>query len=192
MSKQSSQSSQTSQFAAGVLPIAFHEDTCLFLIGDDIRGIGASDLGGKHDRHLDKGSVTSTASREFFEESLGVSITAEQMRRRLTPAMSILVRGKTQNGNPYSMFITEIPFDPAVTRNFSNAVAFLTTKNIHRSYVEKTDLRWVDLKELLECDKRIVFRKTIETNEGLIREIGNSTSTSWLEIIRRVNGQVRP
>ncbi len=188
VSSTTTQSNQSSQFAAGVLPIAFHDETCLFLVGDDIRGTGASDMGGKHDRHLDRGYVTNTAAREFFEETLGVSITAEQMKRRLNPRTSILIRGKTQNGNEYSMFVVEIPFDPSISRQFSNTVSFLTTKNIHRSYVEKTDIRWVTLDELFRCDKRVVFKRTIEMNEGLIRQIGNATPSTWIELIKRVNG----
>lgn len=194
MPPQSKSSNQqpSSQFAAGVLPIAFHDETCLFLVGNDIRGIGASDMGGKHDRHLDRGSVTNTAAREFFEETLGVSITAEEMKRRLTPRTSILLKGKTQNGNEYSMFIVEVFFSPSISRDFANAVAFLTTKNIHRSYVEKTDLRWVTVDELFSCDKRSVFKKTLEANEGMVRQIGNSTPRTWLDLIKRVNSSSRP
>ena len=91
--------------AAGVLPNAFDAlGVCHFLVGDDVRGIGASDFGGKLDKRLDRGSIIATAAREFNEETLGIVMTTREMERRLVTS-SLFVDGSTQNGNTYRMFI---------------------------------------------------------------------------------------
>jgi hypothetical protein len=172
-------------YAAGILPIAFKGNVCHFLVGRDIRGIGVADFGGKSEKRLDFGVVTNTASREFYEETLGVSLTAEQIRRRLTPETSVVVKGSTQNGNVYTMFIVEVPFDPGISRNFQRTASFLRTKGLHRPLVEKIDVSWVDFDEMMDIEKRSVFERTLMENFDTISRIGRSSPATWKDLLKK-------
>lgn len=170
--------------AAGVLPIAFDAlGVCHFLVGDDVRGIGASDFGGKVDRRLDRGSIIATAAREFNEETLGIVMTTREMERRLTSS-SLFIDGVTQNGNSYRMYIVEIPFDTTIPSAFERASAFLESKNLHRSTIEKLDVKWLLFDELMKTGLRSVFKTTIEKNIQLISRVGRSGPGVWHQMVR--------
>ena len=170
--------------AAGVLPIAFDAlGVCHFLVGDDVRGIGASDFGGKADKRLDRGSIIATAAREFNEETLGIVMTTREMERRLV-ASALFVDGATQNGNTYRMFIVEVPFDTTVPSTFERASAFLESKNLHRSTIEKLNVKWLLFDELMKTGLRSVFKSTLEKNIQLISRVGRSGPGVWHQMVR--------
>lgn len=172
-------------YAAGVLPIAFKNGRVHFLLGEDIRNLGLADFGGKAERRLDKGLVTNTAAREFFEETLGLSISSDQMvHRLLDPSRHIALPGRTQNGNPYVMFVTEVPFVPEITTSFRKFSAFLRFKGIHKSLVEKTGVEWLTIDELRDAPKRAVFERTYSEHEALLHRIGNMSPRDWHEFLR--------
>lgn len=177
-------------YAAGVLPIAFRTDQQpLFLVGEDIRGIGIADFGGKNDSKLDRNDPEATASREWYEESLGQSISINEMMSRFKDDSCIRVYGRTQNGYVYYMNIVEIPWDPHMPRNFDRVVQFLRLKNISKLYVEKKNVTWMTFDELLACRKRQVFESTIMDNINVIRCIGSCHRDSWPRLCLQYNTQ---
>jgi hypothetical protein len=175
-------------YAAGVLPIAFRVDsTPLFLVGEDIRGIGIADFGGKNDSKLDRNDPEATASREWYEESLGQSISINDMVSRFRDDACIRVYGRTQNGYVYHMNIVEIPWDPQLPRNFDRVVHFLRLKNISKLYVEKKNVMWLTFDELLRCRKRQVFESTVLENIDIIRRIGHCHRDNWASLCMSFN-----
>jgi len=179
------QTAVSAPYAAGVLPIAFRNNRVHFLLGEDIRNLGLADFGGKAERRLDKGLITNTAAREFFEETLGLSISNDQMvQRLLDPARHIALRGRTQNGNKYVMFVVEVPFVPEITTSFKKFSAFLRFKGIHKSLVEKTGVEWLTIDELSKAPKRAVFERTFNEHEVLLHKVGNMNPEEWHHFLK--------
>lgn len=170
-------------YAAGILPITWVDGVALFLVGEDVRDGSYSDFGGKMERY-DR-NVIATACREFYEESLGCIVDIKQIRARITPQTSILLRGKTQNLNTYYMYITEVPYLPHLRSTFHKLIGFLRAKNINRMYVEKTDMQWVTLDMLRTMVKRSVFANTLNMHIDIIEEIGRSSPDQWKGICKR-------
>lgn len=175
------QSSQVGKnYAAGILPISWVDGVPLFLVGRDIRDGTFSDFGGKRERY-DRNELA-TASREFYEETLGTVVGQRQILMRLTPKTAILVPGRTQNGNPYHMYIVEVPYAPHVRSAFKKTAEFLRSKNVNRLYVEKLDVQWATLEMLRTMNKRSVFENTLNANARLIETIGSSTPEQWRDL----------
>ena len=180
-------------YAAGVLPIAWipgYSNDPMFLVGKDIRCSGICDFGGKVCNRLDKvrDSVYSphlTASREWYEESLGVSLSAKDILRRLNPSTCIRIEGRTQIGNVYHMYVVEIPFDPLLPRNYEHTVNFLKSKGIWRSHVEKKNVMWVTYDEMTRVlRRRTVFGNTLNLNRDLIERIGRCRQADWYALCK--------
>jgi len=175
----------TAPYAAGVLPIAFRNNRLHFLLGEDIRNLGLSDFGGKAERRLDKGLITNTAAREFFEETLGLSISSDQMvQRLLDPSRHIALKSRTANGNRYVMFVTEVPFVSEIASSYRKFSSFLRFKGIHKSLVEKTGVEWLTIDELRDASKRAVFERTFSEHEVLLSKIGNMNPREWHDFLR--------
>ena len=170
-------------YASGILPITWVNGTLLFLVGQDVRDGSYSDFGGKMERY-DR-NIIATACREFYEESLGCILDIKQIRARINPQTTIMLRGKTQNANSYFMYITEIPYIPHVRSTFRKLVGFFRAKNIQRMYIEKTDVQWVTFDMLREIHKRSVFTNTLNLHADTIREIGASSPGKWRDICKR-------
>ena len=67
------------RYSAGVLPYTFDQQgKCLFMLGKDIDG-DWSDFGGRCE-FSDKNEPLNTASREFFEETLGAIMSIQEYR----------------------------------------------------------------------------------------------------------------
>jgi 8-oxo-dGTP pyrophosphatase MutT (NUDIX family) len=159
-------------YAAGVLPLTWADPyTPLFLVGRDIRDGTWSDFGGKCEK-IDR-DVAATASREFWEETCGVLMDLKTARTRLFPGNCIVIRGATQNRHPYWSFIIEVPFVSHARDAFAKQLAFLRHRNVHRAYVEKTDIMYVDLPTLLSdaLPKRGVFSNTIMQHRDTLERI---------------------
>lgn len=167
-------------YAAGVLPVTYHKGRALFLIGKDIRDGSYSDQGGKVDRG-DRDKI-GTACREFFEETYGMILDIKQLRARMTPKTAIMLRGTTQGGSPYFMFVTQVPYIPHLRSTVRKLLGFLRSKNLHRMYVEKIDTQWVTLEMMKNIHKRPVFANTIETHMDTLEEIARSPPSSWTNI----------
>lgn len=168
-------------YAAGILPITWFEDTALFLVGKDLRDETYSDFGGKCER-VDKNDALNTSVREFYEETLGMVLPAKALRQRMHPGNCLCLKSKTQNGHPYYMYVVEVAFMPHLRNAFHKAIAFLKYRNLHKMYVEKTDVRWVTLRTLLtDLPKRSVFASTVEQHKSVLQAVTDRRS-AWADI----------
>lgn len=179
-------------FGAGILPVAWtDDDTCVFLLGDDVRqGIGFSDFGGKV-ASIDRGEPRLCASREFFEETIGCSLSVTEALERFMDDQCVCLRGKTQNQHAYYMFVIEVPYDKQISSRFCKVVDFLSSKNVHRLYVEKTELRWVTLDELKTIPKRSVFESTVLANAPFIGAVARGSRHQWPRLCKVYNASRR-
>lgn len=166
--------------SAGILPISRDEyGGVVFLLGKDSRDGVFSDFGGKAET-IDNGDPVNTATREFYEETLGCLCNSPHSIRERVKKMSVMVNGTTKKGNVYRMFIIEIPYIPDLPIRFKKIVNFLKYKNIGSSYIEKSELAWVTLDEMFKIPKRQVFSDTISSNADTLRKV---TSESWRAMI---------
>lgn len=170
-----------SHYAAGILPVTWHQGLCLFLVGKDVRDGSYSDFGGKCERY-DRQDPVTTACREMYEETYGMVLGMKQLRARITPRTSIMLRSKTQSGCPYYMYVTQVPFLPHLRSSVSKMLGFLKSKNVQRMLVEKTDLQWVTLSMLKNMNKRSVFANTLDLHAQTLEEIAASSVESWRDI----------
>ena len=168
-------------YAAGVLPICWISGRLFFLVGRDARDDTWSDFAGKCEK-VDK-DVGWTAAREFWEESYGVLMDVKTMRARLS--CSIRLQGRTQNSHPYYCFITEVPFVPHLRDSFRKHLAFMRQRNVHRMYIEKTDIVYVSLEELFSegFPKRSVFKETLLLHRQLFQDIATAGPQGFSELV---------
>jgi len=159
-------------YAAGILPVTWHDGQPLFLVGQDVRDRSWSDFGGKCER-VDKNDPLNTATREFYEETYGCVLDHRALRHRLGPSNCLALRSRTQNNHPYFMFVVEIPYQPHLRNAFHKTLAFLRHKNMCKPYVEKTDVQWVSWDMLRGPDlvKRPVFKATLESHTGVLARL---------------------
>ena len=165
-------------YAAGVLPITWHDGQLLFLVGKDMRE-GYSDFGGKCER-IDRGSPAHTAAREFYEETYGSVVSAKALLQHMTlPGRSLLLKSSTQNGYDYYMYVAEIPYIPHLRNSFRKQLRFLQSINMQRAYVEKTDVQYCTWEMLQTMAKRQVFANTIALHHSTMEALARSTPTTW-------------
>ena len=171
-------------YAAGVLPICWIREQLYVLVGRDARDDTWSDFAGKCEK-IDR-DKESTAAREFWEESYGVLMDAKTMRSRLVPGQYIELQGRTQNSHPYYCFVTEIPFVPHLRDAFRKHLAFMRQRNVHRMYIEKTDIVYVSLNELFSDSfpKRSVFKETILAHREVLHTIAAAGSSGFSALAR--------
>lgn len=157
-------------YAAGVLPISWVGQDMYILIGQDARNAEWSDFAGKYEK-VDKDQMW-TASREFFEETYGVLMDAKTMRHRLESA-AILLHGHTQNCHPYYCYLTEVPFLSHLRQAFHRHLTFMRQRNVHRMYMEKSDIMYISIQELFSDDivKRSVFKETLHSHRKVLFSI---------------------
>ena len=159
-------------YAAGILPITWHDGQVLFLLGQDVRDRSWSDFGGKCER-VDKNDPLNTACREFYEETYGCVVDYRGLRHRLCASNCLALRSKTQNNHPYWMFVVEVPYQPYLRNVFHKALAFLRHKNLCKMYVEKNDVQWVSWDALRGQDilKRPVFKATLDAHAAVLARV---------------------
>jgi hypothetical protein len=156
--------------SAGVLPFSRNGGEIVFLVGRDIRDSVFSDFGGKLES-VDKNDPIATATREFYEESLGVVCNSPHDMRQRLKELSVCLFGHTKNHHEYRMYMLEIPYCKDIPRKFSKVANFLKYKNIGVSCIEKTELVWCNMDELLKIPKRLVFTETLQSNLSVIRRL---------------------
>lgn len=174
-------------YSAGILPYARHKDKIYFLLGKDYKDDAWSDFGGKAEL-FDNFEPHKTASREFYEETIGSIFSLESVEHLLKNKTNYkLVMSNTLNGSPYYMYIIQIPYDNyrkifIKTLDFIRHIKLDTNK-----YYEKSDTKWVSKESLLvsinknlvtenssyiyAVKLRDVFKKTIENAMDTIMEI---------------------
>jgi hypothetical protein len=162
-----------SRYSAGVLPYTFDQTgKCLFLLGKDNDG-DWSDFGGRCE-FKDHNEPLNTATREFYEETLGAVLSIPECLEKINRNL-VKITSKTLNGSPYYMYLIYIDF-VTYSETFNKTSQFLKyhyaqDKNIYK-IIEKVSIRWVSMDTLLNCIEnkdllnpislRGVFYKTID------------------------------
>lgn len=169
-------------YGAGILPICWIHGRLGILVGRDIRDGSWSDFGGKCEK-IDR-DVAATAAREFWEETCGVLMDLKTARSLVSPGTCLSLRGATQNRHPYWEFVVEVPFVPHLRDAFAKQVAFLRHRNVHRAYVEKTDIMYVDLATVFSdaLPKRGVFAATIDVHRATLDRIAAAGPSGWQQL----------
>jgi 8-oxo-dGTP pyrophosphatase MutT (NUDIX family) len=161
-------------YAAGILPVTWHDGQLLFLIGQDVRDRSWSDFGGKCER-VDRNDPLNTACREFYEETYGCVVDWRALRARLCATNCMALPSRTQNNHPYWMYVVEVPYQPHLRSVFRRALAFLRHKNLCKLFVEKTDVQWVSWPMLRGNDilKRAVFQGTLDAHAPALERLAS-------------------
>ena len=171
----------TTRYSAGVLPYTYDQNgTLLFLLGKDLDG-DWSDFGGRCE-FKDHNDPINTASREFYEETIGSVLSITDCIQKISNCHeNNIVLSKTLNGSPYYMYCMYTDF-----LNYSdtfckttNFIKYQFDRKSTLKILEKVGIRWVTLDTLLTCidnrdcstpiSLRGVFYKTIsEFKEKLL------------------------
>ena len=172
------------RYSAGILPYTYDlQGKCMFLLGKDHENEW-SDFGGRCE-FKDRNDEKMTASREFYEETLGAVINITDCIDKLTNGNPIKIVSSTLNGSPYYMFLLYVDYSN-YSETFiktSNFLKFHYSQNNERynmnKIIEKNCIRWVSIDTLLNCIEnnestllklRGVFYKTIDNcKEQLIQ-----------------------
>ena len=163
------------RYSAGILPYSFDQNgKCVFLLGKD-NDNDWSDFGGRCE-FKDHGDEKITASREFYEETLGAVINVQECMDKINSGAVTKIVSKTLNGSPYYMYLIYMEY-LNYSETFSKTLNFLkyTYSQEHRAtdkIIEKNAIRWVSIDTLINCIEnckeitpislRGVFFKTIE------------------------------
>jgi hypothetical protein len=167
------------RYSAGILPYSFDQNGKLvFLLGKD-NDNDWSDFGGRCE-FKDQNNPKNTATREFYEETLGAVLSIQECNDKITDK---LIESKTLNGSPYYMYLVYIDL-VNYSDTFNKTCNFLKYQFDARAtskIIEKVSIRWVSIDTLLHCIEntdqvislRGVFYKTIkdfkETLINLVR-----------------------
>ena len=136
------------RYSAGILPYSFDQNGKLFfLLGKD-NDNDWSDFGGRCE-FKDRNDPINTATREFYEESLGAILNIQETTAIINDNTKII--SKTLNGSPYYMYPIYIDF-LNYNEIFLKMMSFLryqfdnsTTSRL----IEKIAIRWVSVDTLL-------------------------------------------
>jgi len=151
------------RYSAGVLPYTFDQSgKCFFLLGKD-NDNDWSDFGGRCE-FKDHNDEKNTASREFFEETLGSVMSIQECLEKLN-ANPIKIISKTLNGSPYYMYLIYIDY-----YNYSDT--FTKTSNFIKHHysqdarsinkiIEKVNIRWVSMDTILNSIENKNFVRPI-------------------------------
>ena len=121
--------------------------SCFFLLGKD-NDNDWSDFGGKCE-YRDHNDEKNTASREFYEETLGSVMTIPECIDKLN-GNPVKIISKTLNGSPYYMYVLYIDF-LNYSDFFNKTSQFVKYSYTHdaKKIIEKTMIRWVSMDTLL-------------------------------------------
>jgi hypothetical protein len=140
-------------YSAGILPYTFDQHgKCMFLLGKDNEG-NWSDFGGRSE-FKDNNDERNTATREFYEETLGSVINIQECMEKIN-INPIKIVSRTLNGSPYYMFLIYIDY-----YNYSDSFykisnylryTYHNDKRIVYKLIEKNTIRWVSMDTVLNC-----------------------------------------
>ena len=159
------------RYSAGVLPYTFDQNgKCLFMLGKDLDG-DWSDFGGRSEL-TDKNEPLNTASREFYEETLGSIMNIQECLDKIKNDNVVKIVSKTLNGSPYYMYLVYIDYINYTDTflKMSNFIKYSFSYEKKNKILEKTSIRWVSMDTLINCiennDNRLIslrgiFLKTI-------------------------------
>jgi hypothetical protein len=136
------------RYSAGILPYSFDQNGKLFfLLGKD-NDNDWSDFGGRCE-FKDRNDPINTATREFYEESLGAILNIQETTALINENNKII--SKTLNGSPYYMYPIYIDY---LNYNdvFQKMISFLRYQfdnSMTSKLIEKISIRWVSVDTLL-------------------------------------------
>jgi hypothetical protein len=168
-------------YSAGVLPYTIYKGTIYFLLGRDSDNKW-SDFGGRVEPK-DKGEHEVTASREFFEETLGSIYDIDFTKKSLKKCKKIV--SKTAAGHNYYMFLLRLSYNDFYRKKFLSTKNFITSISNHnnniyidKKYIEKNDIRWVSfetiehtIEEKSFISLRNVFMNTYKMNKSELKNL---------------------
>ena len=174
-------------YAAGILPFSKFGGKILWLIAEDVRDGTYSDFGGKAERVDSFDSKLSppetTAIREFLEETYSLVLTEQQLKTVFNSKNHVLLMSTTRAGHPYYCYVVQVPFQPHLRSVVKKLLGFFKMRNVYRTFVEKTDVRWVTTPELFgSLPKRHVFANTISSHRSTLESLD---STGWADVVSR-------
>lgn len=141
----------SSRYSAGILPYTFDQSgKCMFLLGKDNEN-DWSDFGGRCE-FKDHSEPLNTATREFYEETLGSVINIEECNIKLE-TNPVKIISKTLNGSPYYMYLMYVD-NINYSETFNKTANFLRyqfDKQEMNKLIEKNTIRWVSMDTLLIC-----------------------------------------
>ena len=159
-------------YSAGILLFTKHEGTKYYLLGRSNEDKW-SDFGG-HSEIKDHNDPVLTATREFYEESLGCLCDFELIKRKIKNNKFKLIISKTRSGYTYYMYHIYIKYSDEYRIRFHCTKNYM--KNVlYNNKLEINDIRWISKETLIHSieDKtlitlRPVFLNTIKNNYNLI------------------------
>lgn len=179
-------------YAAGILPFTKVRGKVLWLVAEDVRDGSFSDFGGKaeafdHDTLEGMTPYEMTAMREFSEESYGLVVTDAQLLAIFRAKKYLLLESVTRAYHPYKCYVVQVPFVPHIRDVAQKLLGFFRMRNVYRSFVEKTDLRWVTTRELFgSLSKRAVFSNTIESHRAALEAL---EKRRWTDVVAEAHGK---
>jgi len=147
--------SNYNKYSAGVLPYSYDQTgNCFLLLGKDYSGEW-SDFGGRSE-YIDKNNPCYTASREFYEETLGSIMSIQESIDKIQNGNPIKIISKTLNGSPYYMYLLYVDFSNYIetfnkTSNFVKYICLNKNTLLEHKLIEKVLIRWVSLDTILSC-----------------------------------------
>jgi len=202
--------SSMNKYSAGILPYTFDiNGNCLVLLGRDNDG-DWSDFGGRSE-FKDRNDEKNTASREFYEETLGSVFSISECINKIGESKKII--SKTLNGSPYYMFLVKIDYlnytdtfnktanfikyhytqnnghsnNTSNTSNTGNGTGSRqnTEKvNFHKIF-EKNTIRWVNINTLINCVENKDFSTQLNLRGVFYKTI--QSCVSELINLRKIN-----
>jgi hypothetical protein len=138
------------KYSAGILPYTFDQSgKLLFLLGKD-NDNDWSDFGGRCE-FKDRNDPINTATREFYEESLGSILNVQETNALINDSTKIV--SKTLNGSPYYMYpiyIEYLNYSDTFTK-ISQFLKYQFDSSVTVKLIEKVAIRWVSIDTLLNC-----------------------------------------
>ena len=165
------------RYSAGILPYSFDQSGKLvFLLGKDNEG-DWSDFGGRCE-FKDQNNPKNTASREFYEETLGAVLNVQECHDKMTEKK---IESHTLNGSPYHMYLVyrELLNYSDTFNKISNFLKYQFDSRTLSRVIEKVNIRWFSVDTILNSIEnkdqfiplRGVFYKTIKDFKETLIEL---------------------
>lgn len=164
---------QKLEYAAGILFFYKTKKKTYFLLGKDFR-YKWSDFGGKSEKK-DKNLPYLTASRECYEETMGIIYDKCKLIYNIKNKDGNYVIGKSFLNKKYYMYLVKL--DKMYNYNQDFLVMRHILKSIESVYLEKLQLKWFTADEIIQNkdDKiRNVFYDSFTKNKENILAITNA------------------
>lgn len=158
-------------YSAGILPYTIRDKRIYYLLGRDWRDEGWSDFGGKVE-DKDNHDIVTTAIREFFEETMGVVLSLQELENKLNDN-KVFIKSQTLNGSPYYMYFVYVN-DEDYQKYFQKTAEFVQYIKFNEAkYMEKCEMMWVASDNTLNTNIKLrnIFRKTLLRCEQHIHDI---------------------